>query len=119
MSEPSTTPETDKPPNGRQREEAPHLSGQEIVNRVRARLAHERGEAPAIQYPEPGTAPPDPDHPPFASMDAEGRRLVSESAREGISPEAWRYQRHNFRFGVANGVIFSAGDALGSPGIVI
>src|SRR4051794_10713199 len=119
MTESTTKPGSAKPPDERRRPEVPHLSGQEIVNRVRARLARERGEAPTIEYPEPGAPLPDPDHPQFTSMDAEVRRLVTESAREGLSPEAWRYQRRNFRFGVANGVSFSAGDALGSPSIVI
>ena len=55
----------------------------------------------------------------FEKMDADVKRLVKEAAREGLSPEAWRYQRSNFRWGVANGIVFSAGDALSSAGIVV
>src|SRR5215204_3548405 len=38
---------------------------------------------------------------------------------EGLAPEAWRNQGHNFRFGVANGILFSVAEAFYAPTVVL
>ena len=38
---------------------------------------------------------------------------------DGLLPEAWRDQRRNFRWGVANGVVFTLVDAFISPTVVL